>query len=67
MTPNTQTATNHKTWTKKDLKNAYNINYRTLLEWLRRIPGLMSIEELKRTRKFTPKQTDKIFSHIGHP
>lgn len=62
--------TNTKSWTKKDLKNGYGISYDTLLVWLLKIPGithLMTEQELKKTRKFTPAVSQMIIEHLGEP
>lgn len=59
--------TNTKSWTKKDLKNAYNVSYGTLLLWLSKIPHFMDVEVLKKIKKFTPLQSKLIFEHLGEP
>ena len=51
-----------KPYTKKELKDLYQISYYTLKKWLSKIKNLGDYK-----RPFTPAQVSKIFAHLGEP
>ena len=55
--------TPYKALSKKELKAAYNISYKTLRKWLVLVPDLGNYAG----GKFSPKQIEKIYKHHGSP
>jgi transposase len=53
-----------KTYSKTELANLYEVHYETFIKWLKRIPDL-DLEPNQRI--LTPKQVEKVFSHLGKP
>lgn len=53
----------YKALSKKELKEAYNISYKTLRKWLLLVPDLGSYTG----GKFSPKQIERIYNHHGSP
>ncbi len=53
----------YKAMTRQDLQDAYNVNYWTLYNWLKKIPNL----NIRYVRVFSPKQVQAIVEHLGEP
>lgn len=51
-----------KRYTKKELTVLYNISYKTLKKWCKKIKKLGNYETA-----YTPAQVVMIFNHLGNP
>jgi hypothetical protein len=54
----------YKTSTRSALAEQYKVSLPTFRKWLMRIPDL-ELSENQRT--LTPKQVERIFTHLGEP
>ena len=54
----------YETQTKSQLTSRYSVSRPTFNKWLNKIPGL---EFTKEKRVFTPREVEKIYTHLGEP
>ena len=52
---------------KQEVANEYGVHITTLNKWLKQYGFYNSFPEAIRSRYFTPKQLESIYSHLGEP